>query len=565
MKLKTQLMLTPASAAVGFFLVIGLAAVSSNHLVSDLETAGTHGLTPVAKLQIINTAVDDLRFRSAAVLLGQAPAKQSAEQARSAASEISTLWPEARQALERPDLAESLQQVDTALPKFKEFVDKMVAAYGAKDMDTIRALMEDDWPYLNANLVKPLNAISDKVAAAAENSLVEARQMANTMLLALIATGVIGVLFNLALSLLVSRKITRGVQQLADAANRAAKGDLKVTPPTLAGELGDISTSLGSLVGAFHTLATEIRESNKKLVSLSGELAGESRVIAERNEQLIDNILSGSSATKQMADAAGGIANNANSARTRAMTTMNQAESGLGTMSMTVTDAEQVFAAFDAVAASVDRLAEQIGGIGRVATSIKEIADQTNLLALNAAIEAARAGEQGRGFAVVADEVRKLAEKTAASTAEITSGVSTIQEAATGTHEVVATTQVWATKMRGGLSEFQTSLGDIVNAMRALSQEIGSIAEATREQAKATETTASVLTRVSQAVEDSGEQVRNMSGLADRTRSSAEAMSKLIQGYNVGDERRHAATPPESKAGQAVRLPWEQHGPRGSG
>ncbi|MDR0775939.1 MAG: methyl-accepting chemotaxis protein [Azonexus sp.] len=535
MRLKTQLLLAPAAAAVGFFLVIGLAAVSNDRLVSDLETVGTYGLTPVAKLQIINTSVDDLRFRAAAVLLGQAPAKQSAEQAQLAASEITTLWPEARKALSRPDLAESLQQVDAALPKFKEFVDKMVAAYGAKDMDTVRALMEDDWPYLNANLVKPLSTISNKVAAAAEDSLVEARQMANTMLLALIATGLIGVLFSLALSLLVSRKIARGVQQLADAANRAAKGDLNVTPPTLAGELGDISASLGSLVGAFHTLALEIRKSNKQLVSLSGELAGESRVIAERNEQIIDNILSGSSAAEQMAQAAEGIAGNVSSARTRAMTTMNQAETGLGTMATTVTDAEQVFAAFDAVAASVNRLAEQITGIGHVATSIKEIADQTNLLALNAAIEAARAGEQGRGFAVVADEVRKLAEKTAVSTAEITSGVSTIQEAATGAHEVMTTTQAWATKMREGLSELQTSLDDIVNAMRALSQEVGSIAEATHEQAKATETTASVLARVSQAAEDSGEQVRNMSGLADRTRLSAEAMSKLIQGYNVGD------------------------------
>jgi methyl-accepting chemotaxis protein len=171
----------------------------------------------------------------------------------------------------------------------------------------------------------------------------------------------------------------------------------------------------------------------------------------------------------------------------------------------------------------VELLDESSKKIGSIVQVIKDIADQTNLLALNAAIEAARAGEQGRGFAVVADEVRKLSERTAASTGEIEKMVVGIQRS---THEVVAEVGRGVMLVEDSVSNARQA-GDAIAKLREMAQGVsrivGDVAQALREQSSAS-------TDVARKVEEVATQAEEATSIAQQTSRAADTMSTTAHG-----------------------------------
>lgn len=324
------------------------------------------------------------------------------------------------------------------------------------------------------------------------------------------------------------RTIKTSLQEGVRAANRLAEGDLTVNIQASRGdEIGELLTSMSNMVQKWRTIVTQINATADNMASASQQLSVSATQMAEGSNEQARMSAQVATASEEMSQTVIDIARNTGDIAVSSKDTVEVARSGKDVVHMAVKEVQEIASTVDATAGMVLSLGELSQHIGEIVNVINEIADQTNLLALNAAIEAARAGEHGRGFAVVADEVKKLAERTGNSTSEIADMIGNIQK---GVDKAVQAIEEVKKKVSSGTSlseQAGSSLFDIVKKVDDLQLMVQQIASATEEMtatsesiskeidsiASITRETSSASSQVSQASEELAQLSVNLQGI----------------------------------------------------
>ena len=312
---------------------------------------------------------------------------------------------------------------------------------------------------------------------------------AQKLILVLILSAMV---FSVGVSFFVVRSISGALSEGVDVANRLATGDLTASVTIRStDEIGTLMTAMDNMVKSLRQLIGKIKYAADNMASGSEQLSASAEEISRGMNDQTSRSTQIATAAEQMSQTVVDVAKNTSNIAQISMQAFDHARDGEGVVKRSVDEVQAIASTVAESSQVMQRLGESSGQIGDIVGVINDIADQTNLLALNAAIEAARAGEQGRGFAVVADEVRKLAERTTQATSQINSMISSIQSevAHAGVAMNNATLQV-----ESGV-EFSRKTGDslsnIVSSVNTLQSMIQQIASATEEMSSVSETISS--------------------------------------------------------------------------
>ncbi|AZF13353.1 Methyl-accepting chemotaxis sensor/transducer protein [Pseudomonas sp. R2-37-08W] len=275
-------------------------------------------------------------------------------------------------------------------------------------------------------------------------------------------------------------------------------------------EIGQLARSFNQMGEALSTMVSHIRKAAEEVNSRAQALSGLSGGAYEGMEQQSGEITSMAGAVEEFSATSLNIADNMGSTERLAQENAQQTRIGRASMQEASSSLEHIATALNSTATVINTLGQRSQEIGGIVGVITSIAEQTNLLALNAAIEAARAGEQGRGFAVVADEVRNLASRTRQATDEISGMIQSIQQE---TGNAISTMEHGNVLMQEGLSrnaDVASALARIDEQSRSAGQQFAAITTATQEQSSTATLLSSNLQSIALANSEQREVVSNL-------------------------------------------------------
>nr|WP_070887181.1 methyl-accepting chemotaxis protein [Pseudomonas argentinensis] len=339
------------------------------------------------------------------------------------------------------------------------------------------------------------------------------------------------VLAVLAVIWLLRRKL-RPLGDLVRQAQALGAGDLSVRLQiTSHDEIGELSRSFNQMSEALSTMVARIRSAAGNVSQRAEALSGLSRGAYEGIEQQSGEISSMAGAVEEFSATSLNIADNMRSTERMASENASQTRIGRTSMEEASNALEQISQSVNSAAKVIDSLGQRSQEIGGILSVITSIADQTNLLALNAAIEAARAGEQGRGFAVVADEVRSLAGRTREATTEISSMIGSIQGE---TSSAISTMEQGRQLMQNGLTlnaKVAAALTHIAEQTSAAGEQFAAITTATSEQSSTATVLSSNLQSIALANGEQREVIANLAHTSKELETLATDLHREVERF----------------------------------
>ena len=338
------------------------------------------------------------------------------------------------------------------------------------------------------------------------------------------------------LSWLVARSVTVPIKEVVETIKDIAQGEGDLTkrlPIHGKNEVGELGEWFNTFIGKLHGIISQLSGTALQLASAATQLQSTSSGMRESVNQLSSQSTNLATAGEEMSATAGDIANNCHMAADGAQLAANTTQQGFDVVTRTVDGIRNRGEATRRNASLVESLGQRSDQIGAIVATIEDIADQTNLLALNAAIEAARAGEQGRGFAVVADEVRALAERTTRATKEISDMIRGIQQetrvAISSMEEGVRGTEEGASQA----AQLESSLQTILAQVNAVTDQISQIATAAEEQTCTTREISNNVMSLNELAHQNNTGIAETGRAADNVSRQAEELQRLVGQFRL--------------------------------
>ncbi|PRA55899.1 methyl-accepting chemotaxis protein [Pseudomonas sp. MYb115] len=323
-------------------------------------------------------------------------------------------------------------------------------------------------------------------AYAAQDQAMQAELQKNSLLI--IASSILALLVGLVAAWVITRLIVAPLRSVIRLAEQIAAGDLSATVEvTRRDEIGQLMQAMQQMGSGLSRIVSGLQAGIERLASSAQSLSAvteQTNLEVSSQKEETEQV---ATAMNQMTATVHDVARNAEEAAQAAQTADDKVENGQVVVRQSMQRIEQLADSATSASSSIDGLSAQIQNIGSVLDVIKSVAEQTNLLALNAAIEAARAGEQGRGFAVVADEVRALARRTRQSTEEIEGLVSALRAAAEASVQTIRGSGELVKLAVSDALQTESALGSIAAAVSLIQQMNQQIAAAAEQQSSVAE------------------------------------------------------------------------------
>ncbi|WP_035055927.1 methyl-accepting chemotaxis protein [Andreprevotia chitinilytica] len=405
------------------------------------------------------------------------------------------------------------------------------------EIDAKQATM-DDLATLSVSLgakakIAPISDLVDEITkqATAEHEVrkVENESIHRVTVMALWIGTAIALLISISSSVIIGRGIVGRLHHAVSSANAVAGGDLKQHIEVSGGdEITALMRALSGMQAKLVEIISCIQSNSHDVAASAEQIAASSSNLAQASGEQSNAASAMAAIVEELTVSINHVSNNARDAHTLSRESGEHADHGSGVIRMTVDDIREIAETVKLAAVRMNELGGHADQISSIVGVIKEIADQTNLLALNAAIEAARAGEQGRGFAVVADEVRKLAERTSQSTQEIAGMISRIQS---GSQETLGTMQDSVSKVENGVnmaSQAGEAIVQIRDSSMRVVEMVTDISTSLQEQSSASNHVAINVEKIAQMSEENNRAVEETSQAAQQLRGLADSLQRSV-------------------------------------
>ena len=388
----------------------------------------------------------------------------------------------------------------------------LISVLGFKNMADIET---------QTSLISKMAADKDSSGEKIVNTVKAMHEGNNKVRVSLVVVCLLSVAAGIAVSIVLTKSITNAISHSTVVMQKLATGDLLIDPGAdRKDEFGKEKEALRLMATKFSEVISSVKEAADTLAQAGQELSAGAEQMSRGSEGQAERAALVATSSEEMSQTVVEVARSANGISRSATDTAKTAREGEAIVGRAVTEVREIAATVNGSAELIQSLGERSQQIGEIVGVINDIADQTNLLALNAAIEAARAGEQGRGFAVVADEVRKLAERTAHATAEISTMIKAIQDEV---GKAVGAMNDATCKVDSGVrlsNEAGQALHNIVKSVDDLQLMVQQIASAADEMSATSD-------QISKDIESIAQLSRESSANSEQTAGASREMTRL--------------------------------------